>query len=97
MDVEGASTGDGSRRPNGIACSYYIALPHLDATGFSTWKRAHLHRKSNRPFQGWATPRLRFLRGLPVGWDLWTPVQHPPMPPAGQVAAPATGAAAGQP
>jgi penicillin-binding protein 2 len=40
----------------------------------------YLDRKYNRPFQGWATPRLRFLRGLPVNWNYATPAEHPPMP-----------------
>jgi penicillin-binding protein 2 len=40
----------------------------------------YLDRKYNRPFQGWATPRLRMLRGLPVGWNNFAPLEEPPMP-----------------
>jgi penicillin-binding protein 2 len=40
----------------------------------------YLDRKYNRPFQGWATPRLRLLRGMPVNWNWSIPPEHRPMP-----------------
>jgi penicillin-binding protein 2 len=53
----------------------------------------YLDRKYGRQFQMWATPRQRFARGLPVTWNYATPVEDPPMPPAGPAAA-ASGAGA---
>lgn len=40
----------------------------------------YLDRKYGHPFQGWATPRHRFPRGLPVTWNYLTPVEDPPFP-----------------
>jgi penicillin-binding protein 2 len=48
----------------------------------------YLDRKYNRPFQGWATPRQRFARGLPVNWNFSAPLFEPPMPPAGPAPSP---------
>ena len=39
----------------------------------------YLDRKYGRPFQGWATPRHRAPRGLPV-WNWNTPIVDPPRP-----------------
>jgi penicillin-binding protein 2 len=39
----------------------------------------YLDRKHGRPFQGWATPRNRAPRGLPV-WNWQTPIEDPPRP-----------------
>jgi penicillin-binding protein 2 len=43
----------------------------------------YLDRKYGRAFPMWATPRQRFARGLPVTWNYATPVEDPPLPPAG--------------
>ena len=40
----------------------------------------YLDRKYGRPFERWATPRLRRAHGLPVNWDPSTPVTDPPRP-----------------
>jgi penicillin-binding protein 2 len=40
----------------------------------------YLDRKYGRPFQGWATPRLRMARGLPINWNWSTPIVDPPIP-----------------
>jgi penicillin-binding protein 2 len=39
----------------------------------------YLDRKYNRPFRGWATPRLLQARGLPI-WNWNTPFVDPPLP-----------------
>jgi hypothetical protein len=46
----------------------------------------YLDRKYSRPFQMYATPRLRFPRGLPVNWNYSAPVVDPPIPPQSAVA-----------
>jgi membrane peptidoglycan carboxypeptidase len=53
----------------------------------------YLDRKYNRPFQMYATPRLRFPRGLPVNWNYSAPIVDPPMPPPSPVASSTTPAA----
>jgi penicillin-binding protein 2 len=40
----------------------------------------YLDRKYGRPFQGWATPRLRSAHGLVTRWNYSAPVIDPPMP-----------------
>jgi penicillin-binding protein 2 len=58
----------------------------------------YLDRKYSRPFQGWATPRQRFARGLPVNWNIGAPLNEPPMPPAdatAEASAPAADARSG--
>ncbi|MCI0433914.1 MAG: penicillin-binding protein 2 [Gemmatimonadetes bacterium] len=40
----------------------------------------YLDRKYARPFQGWATPRHRLARGLPINWNWNEPIVDPPMP-----------------
>jgi penicillin-binding protein 2 len=41
----------------------------------------YLDRKYGRPFQRFATPRLRMPAGLPVDYSwLWSPLEEPPMP-----------------
>jgi penicillin-binding protein 2 len=65
----------------------------------------YLDRKYGRPFQGWATPRHRGPRGLPVNWDMWAPIVDPPfpgappdsLPPADSAAPPARPDTAGTP
>jgi penicillin-binding protein 2 len=52
----------------------------------------YLDRKYGRPFQGWATPRQRFARGLGVSWNIGAPLIEPPMPPAGPRPQPAPAA-----
>lgn len=55
---------------HGYTASGYVA----EAINF------YLDRKYGLPFRGWATPRHRFPRGLPVTWDYLTPVIDPPFP-----------------
>ncbi len=40
----------------------------------------YLNRKYGRPFDGWATPRFRMAKGLPVNWNFSSPIIDPPMP-----------------
>ena len=61
---------------HGYLASGYVA----EAVNF------YLDRKYGRPFQRWATPRLRFANGLPVDWNFSEPVVDPPRPPASQAA-----------
>ena len=66
---------------HGYTASGYVA----EAINF------YLDRKYGRPFQRWATPRLRFANGLPVNWNFSAPVQDPPRPTRSQATAPTTG------
>ena len=47
----------------------------------------YLDRKYRRPFERWATPRLRLLHGLPINWNWSLPVVDPPRPSAQAAAA----------
>jgi penicillin-binding protein 2 len=40
----------------------------------------YLDRHHGRPFQGWATPRMRQAKGLPVRWNWTGPLWEPPRP-----------------
>lgn len=66
---------------HGYTASGYVA----EAVNF------YLDRKYGRPFQRWATPRLRFANGLPVNWNFSEPVTDPPQPSPSQAAAPSGG------
>ncbi len=69
---------------HGYLASGYVA----EAVNF------YLDRKYGHPFQGWATPRFRFPRNLPVRWNYSAPVVDPPFPgggvPAGVPGTPAS-------
>jgi penicillin-binding protein 2 len=62
---------------HGYTASGYVA----EAINF------YLDRKYGRPFQRWATPRLRFANNLPVNWNFSAPVVDPPKPAAAAAAA----------
>ena len=62
---------------HGYTASGYVA----EAINF------YLDRKYGRPFQRWATPRLRFANGLPVNWNFSAPVLEAPRPAATQSSA----------
>lgn len=64
---------------HGYTASGYVA----EAINF------YLDRKYGRPFQRWATPRLRLAHGMPINWNWSTPIVDPPMPAATQASAPA--------
>ncbi|MHB1170419.1 MAG: penicillin-binding protein 2 [Longimicrobiales bacterium] len=66
---------------HGYTASGYVA----EAVNF------YLDRKYGRPFQRWATPRLRFANGMPVNWNFSEPVTDPPQPSPSQAAAPSGG------
>lgn len=57
---------------HGYTASGYVA----EAINF------YLDRHDGRPFEQWATPRMRLEKGLPVGWDWLAPVVDPPRPAA---------------
>ncbi|HSJ30630.1 MAG TPA: penicillin-binding transpeptidase domain-containing protein, partial [Longimicrobiales bacterium] len=57
---------------HGYTASGYVA----EAINF------YLSRKYGKPFQMFATERMRTQMGLPVNWDAWgAPIVDPPMPP----------------
>ncbi len=63
---------------HGYTASGYVA----EAINF------YLDRKYGRPFQRWATPRLRLANGLPINWNWSVPIADPPRPAPTQARAP---------
>ncbi len=55
----------------------------------------YLDRKYGKSFQGWATPRHRLARGLPINWNWGEPIIDPPLPESGRTTAAAPDAGAG--
>jgi penicillin-binding protein 2 len=83
--------GTGAREPGAppeIAVTMFLAhsLHGYTASGYVAEAiNFYLSRKYDRPFQMFATERMRTQMGLPVDWSAWgAPVIDPPMPPRTQ-------------
>lgn len=83
--------GTGAREPGAppeIAVTMFLAhsLHGYTASGYVAEAiNFYLSRKYGKPFQMFATERMRTQMGLPVNWDAWgAPIVDPPMPPASE-------------
>lgn len=96
--------GTGARRPGDepeIAVTMFMEFAQHGYTASGYVAEAinfYLSRKYGVPFRKYATPRLRFNKGLPVNWNFSIPVVDPPLPAAapGPAATPATGTGSGR-
>lgn len=96
--------GTGARKPGDepeIAVTMFMEFAEHGYTASGYVAEAinfYLSRKYGVPFRKYATPRLRFNKGLPVNWNYSIPVVDPPMPAAapGTAATPATGTGSGR-
>jgi penicillin-binding protein 2 len=96
--------GAGARRPGDepeIAVTMFMEFAEHGYTASGYVAEAinfYLSRKYGVPFRKYATPRLRFNKGLPVNWNFSIPVVDPPLPAAapGPAASPATGTGSGR-